>query len=342
MKRYISLVVCLFCILLCFLSGCSAVEKTFDLSGSITVSSTKDTALNSWMDSISFELSGYYDESNDYLDAYLEYWGEDGLGKSKKLLHFKSIDNEIGIEKDGFIDWYGLYVSKNSVLDWVAIEDLKAEIDKSIVEDYILISDSEILFEDISEKKLNSFIVSLLRMLNIVDIQDIDNIVVKNNESYSRIQLYYDNNLSVNITSSIQLLLRDTKEIRGVSEGASISFDEAYHDIVTIKYKNNPVDFFEIDKYSKGDFLYADISMQMGTDIVQLKFIEIEDELYLDCETILKMTGSDYEIMDNVVSVSDIDLLGIIEDDVLYVKLLDFEKLGWKIEETNYVFFIIL
>lgn len=334
MKKHFFLIFCILGVLICFCSGCSVVERAYDITGSVNIVNTEQTTLNAWMKSLSFNVNGYYNEETEYLDVSFEYLDNESVNK----IRLKSIDGGIGVNKNDFINWYCFVLIKDSVLEKSDILRLKSEIEKIVSSDYILIENSDILLNDVSKDDFEDLIISVLSMLNIIDVRDLTNVSISYSKDLENISVSDENYKGLNIYTDLKYNLSNKLEDRSINMETSILYDGVYSEIMKIKYKNNPVDFFEFGREGRNGYLYADISKILGTDLIQIKYKEYNEVIYLNCEEILTLMGKDYFISNSNIYVDNVILNCISFDNELYIDMYEFEKMGWGITETEYCF----
>ena len=117
-----------------------------------------------------------------------------------------------------------------------------------------------------------------------------------------------------------------------------ISIDDFTTLVDKIQYKINPVDYMEIQYYNYSNSASAELARKEGTESTYFEYRIIDDRIYLPLRKICEYFGEDV-YWDNeehkayiVRGEEKIDMTGTIIEERTFIKMRDFEKLGYTLD----------
>ena len=141
----------------------------------------------------------------------------------------------------------------------------------------------------------------------------------------------------VNIVSEIIYTTIDIKA-KDYSGITYISFDDFTSLVDRIQYKVNPVEYMEIQYYNYSNSASAELARKEGTETTYFEYRIIEDRIYLPLRKICEYFGEEV-YWDNeehkayiIRGEEKIDMTGTIINDRTFIKMRDFEKLGYTLD----------
>lgn len=141
----------------------------------------------------------------------------------------------------------------------------------------------------------------------------------------------------VNIVSEIIYTTIDIKA-KDYSGITYISIDDFTSLVDRIQYKVNPVEYMEIQYYNYSNSASAELARKEGTETTYFEYRIIEDRIYLPLRKICEYFGEEV-YWDNeehkayiIRGEEKIDMTGTIINDRTFIKMRDFEKLGYTLD----------
>lgn len=141
----------------------------------------------------------------------------------------------------------------------------------------------------------------------------------------------------IDLKSEITYTTIDIK-VRDCSAITYISIDDFITLMDRVQYKINPVDYMEIQYHNYSNTASAELARIEGTETTYFEYRIIEDRIYLPLRKICEYFGEEV-YWDNeehkayiVRGEEKIDMTGTIIEDRTFIKMRDFEKLGYTLD----------